>query len=786
LTVEVKGTLEEIGRKLKDLGVDLTPEEACRIRDRIGRDPTVTELFIFDIMWSEHCSYKSSKRVLQQYLPTEGSRVVLGPGEDAGVVRLATVGDDAYVLVVAHESHNHPSQILPVEGAATGIGGIVRDVYCMGADVTGVMDALRFGDPEGPRSENVKEIIEGVVRGIWEYGNALGVPNTGGDVFFDRDYDENCLVNVIAMGLAREEEIIRSRVPPEAAGEAYDLILVGKPTDRSGLGGATMASRILDEERTSDLGAVQLHDPFLKRMLAEATASVLSHAREGGIKVGFKDLGAGGIACAVSEIVDRGGFGARIDLDQVNVAFTDIESFAIACSETQERYCWAVPAGFTETVLRIYNDDYELPHVYRGAGAVLIGRVTLERDVVMTRGGEMVAELPAPMITEGITYDREAAPPRAARERSDRVGSGTAGALPRIDDLKSVCLSLLSLSSICSKHYIYRHYDSEVKGMSALKPGEADACVTVIPGTPVGVATSVDGNPRYSRVDPYWGGVMAVCESVRNIAAVGAVPIALTDCLNFGNPEDARVFGDFVETVKGIGDAARALCAFGTDEPLPVVSGNVSFYNESSSGAAIPPSPVVACYGVLDDYSVAASLALKQAGSRLLLIGSPGRGLAGSALLEVIGLSGTGVAPELDLEAERREAHAVTGTIRSGLATACHDVSEGGLFTSLAEMVIGGWGTGRRGASVDLDFGGDVAEVELLFSEAGGYVVEVRPENVEAVVNICENHGACVSELGRTVEEPRLEVRKSGRTILKIGIDEMRDAWSGALEKLVR
>jgi len=267
---------------------------------------------------------------------------------------------------------------------------------------------------------------------------------------------------------------------------------------------------------------------------------------------------------------------------------------------------------------------------------------------------------------------------------------------------------------------------------------------------------------------------------------VGAVPIALTDCLNFGNPEDARVFGDFVETVKGIGDAARALCAFGTDEALPVVSGNVSFYNESSSGAAIPPSPVVACYGVLDDYAVAASLALKHSDSRLLLVGSPGRGLAGSALLEVLGLAGTGVVPRTDLDAERKAAHAVTGAIRSGLVTACHDVSEGGLLVALAEMVIGGWGTGRRGADINLDFGGDVPEVELLFSEAGGYIVEVAPENVETVVNICENHGTCVTELGRTVEEQELEVRKGGRMILKAGIDEIREAWSGALEKLVR
>ena len=310
MKVDVEGSKSEIAAKLKSVGVDLNPDEAVRIKQLIGRDPTVVELFIFDIMWSEHCSYKSSKHILKRYLPTEGSRVILGPGEDAGVVRLADVDGQTYVLVVAHESHNHPSQILPVEGAATGIGGIVRDVYCMGADVVGVMDALRFGDPDGPNGETVREIATGVVRGIWEYGNALGVPNVGGDVYFDRRYDDNCLVNVIALGVAREEEIIRSRVPEGARREPYDLIIVGKPTDRSGLGGATMASRALDEGSMADIGAVQIHDPFLKRMLTVATAEVLAEAARRDLEIGFKDLGAGGIACAVSEIVDRGGYGA--------------------------------------------------------------------------------------------------------------------------------------------------------------------------------------------------------------------------------------------------------------------------------------------------------------------------------------------------------------------------------------------------------------------------------------------------------------------------------------------
>ena len=581
-------------KKVRELGLSLTPGEVSHLKKSIGRDPSVTELFLFDVMWSEHCSYKSSRALLAKYLPTESSRVIIGPGEDAGVVRLAEAGGVSYVLVVAHESHNHPSQILPVEGAATGIGGIVRDVYCMGADVVGVMDALRFGDPGGPNGERTREIAEGVVRGIWEYGNALGVPNVGGDVYFDRRYDDNCLVNVVALGVAAEEDIIRSRVPREAGGEPYVLVLVGKPTDMSGLGGATMASRILDGEVEGNIGAVQIHDPFLKRMLTEANKAVLGMLKERGIRVGFKDLGAGGIACATSEMAGAGGFGAHIDLERVHVAVGGLEPYAVACSETQERYCLAVPASIAHEVLRIYNDDYELPHIYKGAQASVIGEIENTGNYVMSWRGESVVDVHVDLINEGISYERKAAP---------RRGRGDAGAAPDIRDFNEAVLKVLGHLSVCSRHYIYRHYDSEVKGNAVLRPGEADACVTVVGGTTIGIATSVDGNPFYSSLDPYLGAVHAVCESVRNVAAVGAVPVALTDCLNFGNPENPGVFGDFEETVRGIGDAARALRAPGAEEPVPIVSGNVSFYNESHSGSAVPPSPIVACYGVLEDYS---------------------------------------------------------------------------------------------------------------------------------------------------------------------------------------
>jgi phosphoribosylformylglycinamidine synthase II len=776
LEVAIEGTREEVAEALKRIGVDLSPDEGMKIRSLVGRNPTVVELFIFDIMWSEHCSYKSSRRVLKRYLPTGGSRVILGPGEDAGIVRLAEVGGRKYVLVVAHESHNHPSQILPVEGAATGIGGIVRDVYCMGADVVGVMDALRFGDPDGPNSEKVREVASGVVRGIWEYANALGVPNVGGDVHFSAGYDDNCLVNVIAIGVAEEHEIIRSRVPAAAAAMPYDLIIVGKPTDRSGLGGATMASRSLDSRSMADVGAVQIHDPFLKRMLTEATKAVLAEARAENMEIGFKDLGAGGIACAVSEIVDRGGFGAEIHLDRCHLAFDDIEPEAVACSETQERYCLAVPAGFCETVLRIYNEDFELPHIYRGAGASVVGRVTARRDVVMYWRGEVVVDLPASTITEGVYYEREEAP----------AGPGAAGDIEiESGHLRERCLAVLGVKSVASKEYIYRHYDSEVKGLSVLKPGEADACVIALPGTSIGVATSADGNPRYSSVDAYTGALMAVCEAVRNLACVGAVPIALTDCLNFGNPEEPAVFRDFSESVRAIGAAARALTPYGTDEPIPVVSGNVSFYNHSSTGTAIPPSPIIGSYGVLDDYSVASSLTFKRPGSPVYLVGARRCGLGGSAFLEVLGGKG-GRLPEVDLEAERRNINAVTEMVRARLVSACHDISEGGVFVTLAEMVTGGWGTGCVGAEVDLDLCADLTVEEALFGESGGFVIEAAADEAGALNAVLERHGAAGWRIGSTTSEHLLAFRKNGRDLVRFDAGELRSVWNEPVESAMR
>jgi phosphoribosylformylglycinamidine synthase len=356
----------------------------------------------------------------------------------------------------------------------------------------------------------------------------------------------------------------------------------------------------------------------------------------------------------------------------------------------------------------------------------------------------------------------------------------------KIGDLKSTCLEVLATTSIASKHYIYRHYDSEVKGLSVLKPGEADACVITIPGSRIGIATSVDGNPRYSSLDPYRGALMAVCESMRNIACVGAAPIALTDCLNFGNPEEPHVFRDFTETVRGIGDAARALHAYGTEEAVPVVSGNVSFYNESSGGSAIPPSPIVACYGVIEDYSAASSLAFKEPGNAVLLVGGRKSGLGGSALLAVTGRDGEGRLPDIVLEEEKADIHAVTEIVRRSLARACHDISEGGLFATLAEMVLGGWASGRVGAEVGIDVDRDVSVEEALFGEAGGFVLEVDPGVWELVEHVLVKHGAYAARIGKTVGEHILTVWKGDEEILRLGGAEMDRAWIEPVGKAMR
>jgi phosphoribosylformylglycinamidine synthase II len=756
-----------------DLGLGLS--EARRVADILCRNPTLTELTIFNTMWSEHCSYKSSRSVLREHLPTTASNVVLGPGEDAGIVRLAEVEGVTWCLVAAHESHNHPSQVLPFEGAATGIGGVVRDVYCMGAEVMGVLDPLRFGDPRGRSGARAREIARGVVHGIWSYGNALGVPNWGGDILFDAGYDDNCLVNVVAVGMVREDRIVRSRVPKDAARAPYVVVLVGKPTDASGFGGAAFASETLEED-TDSRGAVQVPDPFLKRVVSEANKMVLELVNEAAAPIGFKDLGAGGIACALSEMAAAGGFGVELDLDSVPVAGGEYPPHVVACSETQERFALVVPARLSERILAVYNEDFDLPHVYHGARAAVVGRIVDGEGFRVRSGGSLCCDASSKAITSGITVERTSRP---------RSSSPQTARLPDAMDLRLDLLDLLARPNLASRAFVFEQYDSEVQGRAVLRPGEADAGVLApFPASNVGVALSCDGLPAREGLDAYSAGAGAVAEAARNVACVGGIPWAITDCLNYGSPEDPEVFSDFVEGVRGIGDAARAIgLKDHPGEPLPVISGNVSFYNQGSGGRAIPASPIVTCLGRVPDLSRCRSLRLKAPGDALYLLLPPQGGLGAGEYARMRGIGG-GRVPALDLTAQRSAVYAVIDAVAEGLVCAAHDVSLGGILAAAAEMTLGRWGGPGPGARLEIPEGvaGSLDPRDFLFSEGGSFLLEVAGGREGRFEEIAAGYGLEATRLGSVVSEPVLSVRYPGAIEVSWELEVLARPWRTGLE----
>ncbi len=766
-----------LGRFLKEQNLSLKPNELEKLRQLLGRNPSLVELHIFNTMWSEHCSYKSSRATLAKYLPTKAPHVVLGPGEDAGIIRFFEKAGQTYCLVMAHESHNHPSQVLPVEGAATGIGGIVRDVYCMGADVIGVLDPLRFGNPDGAKGARARDIAWGVIDGIAQYANALGVPNLGGETAFESSFDDNCLVNVVALGIVEESDIIRSRAPDSAADTPHDVILVGKPTDASGFGGATFASERLSEDQAIEQqGAVQVPDPFLKRVLTEATKSVLSLAKSGGVRVGFKDLGAGGISCAISEMAAAGGVGISIDLDRVNCALEEMPAEVIACSETQERYAMVVPSSFSADVLRIYNEDFELPNLYRGAGAFNIGYVTGDKRFKISHGGRLVCDADVDAITTGIQYDREKKKRNRPRVEQKKKTPG----------IREALLSLLSTYNISDKSKIFKHYDTEVQGRAVLRPGEADAAVAVfLPGESVGLAAACGGNSRLAALDPYLGGVWSVVEAARNVACVGAQALAITDCLNYGDPEDPGVFWEFSEGVRGIGDACRGLIL--TEDksvPLPVISGNVSFYNQSETGEPIAPSPIVACAGRVDDVSVCRSAGFKESGSRIILLGKLHVSMGGSEYEALYGSVEGSEPPRPDFEQESAIQSALVECIRRGFVLSAHDVGHGGILVTVCEMMLGSVPF-TRGCTlaIEQESPGETSETMMLFSEYSGIVAEVPERFWMDFKESLDRRGAPWCEIGRTMDTPQLDVSLAGGTVF-FTFEEIAGAFAGRTHQL--
>lgn len=744
----------------------LSLQDQDAIKALLGRTPSKVELTIFDTMWSEHCSYKSSKALLKKYLPTQGSEVALGIGEDSGIIRFCEHEGKQYCIAISHESHNHPSQILPIEGAATGVGGVVRDVYCMGADVVGVLNSLHFGINEG-HSPLVDDIAQNVVIGVSDYANPLGVPVLGGETLYHPSYNDNCLVNVAALGLVEENKIIRSKVPTEAHSEPYDIILFGKSTDATGFGGASFSSATLDKENeAANIGAVQVHDPFLKRVTVEAIKALLEVVHQQNIKIGFKDLGAGGISCATSEIAVAGGFGVVIDLDKVNVAFDHLNPEVIACSETQERFCLAVPRSFSQQVLDIFNKEYALPELYPHAGAVVIGEVVTEPVYRILYQGNVVCDLPIQAITTEVT---------ALRHPHPRTIKKTVDQSPSLSEteLKKACASILGSVNAVSKRYVYRYFDNAVRGDTIIYPGEADAVViSPVQGCQTGLTVSIDSN-LYGNHDPYVSGAAAVAEAVRNVIAVGGKPIAVTDCLNYGNPENPSVFFDFEEGIKGIADAANTL-GFIPGEALPVISGNVSFYNDSKQGNAVVPSPVIVVVGKVADYRKALTMQLTEPNQHLYLIGNRYAEFGGTQIQTFYPHLSSEVAPQVRLTDEAAQNKAIHDLIQASLVSACHDISSGGLWTTLCEMLLGERGLHQVGAAIfcnqDL--------LSFLFSENGGYVISVQSEHQNQVEALLKQHSVAFSSIGHTTQNPDISIQTSSGSLFQFPLPELEKIWN--------
>ncbi|STX51218.1 phosphoribosylformylglycinamidine synthase II (FGAM synthase II) [Legionella busanensis] len=763
---------QEIAHLLNKFNVRLTVDEALFIQNSLlKRPPTYAECILWSIQGSEHCSYKSSRKYLSQFV-TSAPHVILGPKEDAGIVSVATDHQGhRYGIVVSHESHNHPSQLVPYEGAATGVGGNVRDVSCMGAEVIAVADSLRFGDINKTKTN---WITEGVIQGIAGYANPLGIPNIAGDTYFDDAYNDNCLVTLVTLGVVREDQVIHSYVPPNA--KNYKFILVGKPTDNSGFGGAAFASANLDVAQEEDnKGAVQEPNAFLQRHILKANYALFEWLREKNLinQVGFKDLGAGGIACASVELADAGGYGAEINLNLVPTSIDGLLPAVILCSETQERFMWAVPEHLVPIILEHYNNRFALPDICDNACATVIGDLRHDGLYVVRYEDEPIVSAKAQDITQGILYDRPYEYKKDINPEPSNIDA---------NDLNAILLKLLAHENIASRAPIYERYDKQVQGRAVIESGCADAGV-IAPFNEdkyppeiqlTGIALSLDHNPRYNKIDAYWGAVNAVCESVRNIIAVGAWPLSLTDCLCFGNPEKLNQMGEFVESVRGIVDACNAVQW--PDDPqttLPIISGNVSLYNESEQGA-IPPSPIISCLGLLTDYRDALTYDLKQLDSALLLVGERKDECGGSVYYQLFNSFGNQL-PKPDLNSFNQEITAVFSAIKSGLILSAHDISEGGVGVTLAEMSF------KNNIGIDIELAGPLPLEKKLFSETGGFILEVAQKDLSVIEEIFNNFSVPCQNIGKTTREPILKINGQ----LHLAINLAKTAWQqGLREKL--
>jgi phosphoribosylformylglycinamidine synthase II len=700
----------------------LTPEEFSRIRTLLGRDPTWVELGIFSALWSEHCAYKHSRPVLKTF-PTEGPQVIQGPGENAGVLRLG----DGWAVAFKMESHNHPSAVEPYQGAATGVGGILRDIFTMGARPVAVLDSLRFGPLESDRQ---RYLMKGVVRGIGDYGNCVGVPTVGGDVAFEPAYEGNPLVNAMAVGLLREEELIRAR----AAGAGNPIIAVGSRTGRDGIHGASFASEELSEKSEARRPQVQVGDPFTEKLLIEASLELI---RSGHI-VAIQDMGAAGLTSSSAEMAARGGVGVEIDAQLMPTREADMTPYEVLLSESQERMLVVAKRGREREVDAICR-AWELT-------SAVIGRVTDDGMYRVRWGADVVAEIPGQALVEGAPVyrpeGRESAEAAARRARAVPVPD-------REVDLNTALERLLDLPTIASKRWVYEQYDTSVQTNTVLGPG-GDAAVLRVRDTTLGLALTSGGSGRFVWLDPYEGGKAVVAEAARNIAVTGARPLGITDCLNFGNPERPEVFFQFREACRGIGEACRAL---GT----PVTGGNVSFYNESPAGAVLP-SPTIGMVGVLRDVACRVPAPFRSPGDAVICLGATRGALGGSQYLSLLTGEVFGAPPAVDLAAERALIDCLGECAEAKLLASAHDVSEGGLAVALVECAA--LAPEMFGCDVDLSSAdGAAPPAAVLFGEDHGRaVVSARGANVEAVLARARKHGVPARVVG-TVGDPSGVVR---------------------------
>ncbi|MEH7353881.1 phosphoribosylformylglycinamidine synthase subunit PurL [Neobacillus drentensis] len=716
----------------------LSDEEFTMIESILGRTPNYTETGLFSVMWSEHCSYKNSKPVLKRF-PTSGERVLQGPGEGAGIVDIG----DGQAVVFKIESHNHPSAIEPYQGAATGVGGIIRDVFSMGARPIAMLNSLRFGELDSAR---VRYLFKEVVAGIAGYGNCIGIPTVGGEVQFDPSYDGNPLVNAMCVGLINHEDIKKG----QAHGLGNTVMYVGAKTGRDGIHGATFASEELTEQSDENRPAVQVGDPFMEKLLLEACLELI----HSDALVGIQDMGAAGLASSSSEMASKAGMGIEMNLDLVPQRETGMTAYEMMLSESQERMLIVVKKGREQEIKDLFS-KYDLE-------AVAIGKVTDDKQFRLIHKGEVVADLPVDALAEDApVYHKPSKEPVYFAEFQAMENE-----VPKVDDLKDTLLKLLSQPTIASKEWVYEQYDYMVRTNTVVSPG-SDAAVTRIRGTRKALAMTTDCNSRYVYLDPETGGKIAVAEAARNIVCSGAEPLAITDNLNFGNPEKPEVFWQIEKAADGISDACRVL-------ETPVIGGNVSLYNETS-GTAIYPTPVIGMVGLVTDLDHITTQHFKTSGDLIYLVGETKPEFGGSELQKLLNGKIFGKAPELNIEMEKERQGQVLAAIRAGLIQSAHDLSEGGLAVALSECLFA-----DKGLGADVNITGD--SISALFSETQSrFLLTVKKEHQSEFESLVD-----ASLIGEVNESSELRVLNGTVPVLESSVDELKAAWKGAIPCLLK